>query len=185
MKKQILLVIILLGIFSIQSFTKDLDLSGKVFTIKKVILPTIKEGEPKKAADFIFEIEGKEYKFSEITKNKVVFLNFWGTWCPPCRNEIPDIIEIQKQLIDKNFIVIGIASERSDAEINKVISFAKVNGINYPNFMKTKELADYYGGIKYVPSTFLINKQGIVVDEKVGGNSKEVFMKWIEPVLNK
>jgi thiol-disulfide isomerase/thioredoxin len=162
---------------------KDLDLSGKVLTIKKLITTEVKPDSPKKAIDFTFDYDGKEYKFSDITKNKVVFLNFWGTWCGPCRNEIPSIIEIQKELGTKDFIVIGMACERSESEINKVVSFVSTNSINYVNFMRTKEIADYYGGIKFIPSTFLIDKNGIVVDEKVGGNSKEAFMTWIKTVL--
>lgn len=180
--KSIVITAIMLAM-TLSVSAKDLDLSGKVLTIKKLITTEVKPDSPKKAIDFTFDYEGKEYKFSEISKNKVVFLNFWGTWCGPCRNEIPDIIAIQNELGTKDFLVIGMACERSEQEINKVISFVKVNGLNYVNFMRTKEIADYYGGIKYIPSTYLIDKNGIVVDEKVGGNNKETFMKWIKTVL--
>jgi len=182
--KSIVITAIMLAM-TLSASAKDLDLSGKVLTIKKLTPTEVKPGSPKKAIDFTFEYEGREYKFSEIIKNKVVFLNFWGTWCGPCRNEIPSIIEIQNELRTKDFLVIGMACERSESEINKVVSYVSTNKINYVNFMRTKEIADYYGGIKYIPSTFLIDKNGNVVDEKVGGNSKEVFMEWIKTVYKK
>jgi thiol-disulfide isomerase/thioredoxin len=184
MKLKLAVIAALMIALTMSAIAKDLDLSGKVLTIKKLITTEVKtDTTNKKVIDFTFDYNGKECKFSDITKNKVVFLNFWGTWCGPCRNEIPSIIEIQKELGTKDFIVIGMACERSEQEINKVVSFVSAQGINYVNFMRTKEIADYYGGIKFIPTTFLINKNGTIIDQKVGGNSKETFMTWIKTVL--
>ena len=113
--------------------------------------------------DFVWEQNGKQIRFSDFIKNKYVLLNFWGTWCPPCRRELPDLVQIAKEMSDKNLIVIGVALERtstmSDA-IDGVSTFWNSNGLNYPIIIGTGELADAYGGIQAVPTTFLIDNHG-------------------------
>lgn len=140
------------------------------------------------AQDFTFELNGKTHSFLEYTKGKVVFLNFWGTWCPPCRKEIPDIIEIYKENKDKDFIVMGVALERPGGDpVAKVKSFATSQGINYINFVGNQQiisqLVNAYGGIQGVPTTFIIDKSGKIHRRIVGMRSKSAFMNEIKPVL--
>lgn len=116
-------------------------------------------------------------------KGKVVFINFWGTWCPPCRREIPDIIEINKELSGKDFIVVGIAMERASDPISQVQSFAEKNGINYINFINIPELSEAYGGIPAVPTTFIVDKNGNIAEKIVGMRDKAGFMQSINRVL--
>jgi thiol-disulfide isomerase/thioredoxin len=147
-----------------------------------------------KAVDFTFDMDGKKVKFSEFTKGKVVFLNFWGTWCPPCRKEIPDIIEIQKELKNKDFVVIGIASERAtvDQAIEKVKKYANKNNINYINLVmdaKKQLLKRAYekateNPLQYVPTTIIIDKKGDIHHVIVGGRDKAGFMNAINQVIN-
>ncbi|MCO5251763.1 MAG: TlpA family protein disulfide reductase [Candidatus Kapabacteria bacterium] len=150
-----------------------------VLTINSVI-PNNVAGTP---VNFKFTHNGKETTFSEFTKGKVVFLNFWGTWCPPCRKEIPDIIEIQKELGNKDFVVIGIAMERDRDPMTKVTSFSKAQGINYINFIGVKELFNAYGGISSVPTTYIIGADGKIEEVIVGMRAKAQFMKSINKVL--
>lgn len=135
------------------------------------------------AVDFTFTYNGKETSFSEFTKGKVVFLNFWGTWCPPCRKEIPDIISIQNDLKDKNFMVIGIAMERDRDPMSKVQSFSKTQGINYINFISTNDLINAYGGVSAVPTTMIIDKDGKIAEKIVGMRTKAQFMASVNKVL--
>jgi len=68
----------------------------------KMTVPTVTEvmaGKGKKAPDFMWKQDGKDMSFSEMTKGKVVFVNFWATWCPPCRKEIPDIIKLKEVML--------------------------------------------------------------------------------------
>ncbi|NTW89222.1 MAG: TlpA family protein disulfide reductase, partial [Desulfobulbaceae bacterium] len=82
-----------------------------------------------KAPDFKLQtIDGKPLRLSDY-KNKAVILNFWATWCPPCRAEIPDMIELQKKYSGKKFSFIGVVV--SD-DLDKVQRFVKDKGINYP-----------------------------------------------------
>lgn len=133
--------------------------------------------------DFSWKEGDKTVSLSTVGKGKVVFLNFWGTWCPPCRKEIPDIVEISNEM--KNVVVIGIALERGGTD--KLADFIDKNNIPYANIVTDDntvmgKLAEAYGGIQYVPTTFII-ANGKIVSKIVGGNSKESFMAEIKKAL--
>jgi thiol-disulfide isomerase/thioredoxin len=170
---------------SIPGASSDSKITAKVNSIESVSKP-----QSGKATDFTWTADGKKYSFSDFTKGKVVFLNFWGTWCPPCRREIPDIIEISNDLATKDFIVIGIAvGERGgDVASNLTIvkNFAEAKGISYQLFTTAsddKSLSDAYGGIPAVPTTFIIDKDGKINETLVGMRSKSEFMNSINRVL--
>lgn len=139
--------------------------------------------------DFTFKKDGKDVKFSEFVKNKPVFLNFWGTWCPPCRKEIPDIIEISAE--NKGLIVAGIALERSKDIAERQESVEKYgdeNKLNYVNFVINPEiegeLINAYKGITAVPTTFILKGTGEVSEKIVGMRSKEQFMEFVKVIIN-
>ncbi|MCK5665029.1 MAG: TlpA family protein disulfide reductase, partial [Thiotrichaceae bacterium] len=73
------------------------------------------------------DLKGQQQPFSQWN-DKVVLLNFWATWCPPCRREMPDFIEVYKQYKDKDFIVVGVGIDDND----KIAQFVKKLGVNYP-----------------------------------------------------
>lgn len=172
--------------FSINSYSQKFE--NGVYQFKNV-----EAAETGKAVDFTFEMNGKIVKFSEYTKGQVVFLNFWGTWCPPCRKEIPDIIEIAKELNNKDFIVIGVPSEKGNlaSSVEKVEKFVETNKLNYINIVmeqKTQALKQGYmkaanNPLQYVPTTIIIDKKGNIHKVIVGMQSKEGFMAAIKEVL--
>lgn len=187
-KKGFALPIVMIAVASIlvlsYTNTTQAEASSKagdpiVLNINSVV-PNTTAGNP---VDFKFTHNGKETTFSEFTKGKVVFLNFWGTWCPPCRKEIPDIIEIQKELGNKNFVVIGVALERDRDPMAKVTSYAKSQGINYINFIGNQQLNSAYGGISSVPTTYIIGADGKIAERIVGMRAKSQFMQSINKVL--
>src|SRR5215469_85239 len=96
---------------------------------------------------------------------KVVLLNFWASWCGPCRLEIPELIHLTEQYKDK-ILVIGISMD--DADPIEVHQFAKQIGINYPVIMASRELVRAYGGVPALPTTFVISPDGGVVQKHVG-----------------
>lgn len=98
-------------------------------------------------------------------QGKVVLLNFWATWCPPCREEIPILIELSKKYKD-DLLVIGISVD--DGSPDEVKEFAHNIGINYPIVMRSRELLVEYGGVPALPTTFLVNKEGRVVQKHEG-----------------
>lgn len=150
----------------------------EVYTISNVV-----NGAKNSIPNFDFTMNGKKNNFKDFAKGKVVFINFWGTWCPPCRKEIPDIIKISEELKGKKFMVVGMASERVADPVAKVVEYANSNGLNYPNFIVTKELVEAFGGIQAVPTTFIVDANGVIVEKIVGMRDKETFMASIKRVL--
>jgi thiol-disulfide isomerase/thioredoxin len=109
-------------------------------------------------------------------KGKVVILNFWATWCPPCREEIPELVQLQAKYKDK-LLIVG-ASEDEDGP-QRVQQFAQRYGMNYPIVMATRELIDNYGGVPALPTSFIIDPQGRVMMKHTGLYEYEVYEREI------
>ena len=103
------------------------------------------------------DLNGKTINSSDF-KGKMVILNFWATWCLPCRAEIPDFIEMAKQYQDKGLVIIGISLD--SVQPSEVAAFVKKAGINYPIVMGNQDVAAAYGGIEAIPTTFVIDAKG-------------------------
>ena len=98
-------------------------------------------------------------------RGKVVLLNFWATWCGPCRMEIPDLIKLQNTYRDK-LIVVGLSVD--EGPIAQVKAFAAAQKINYPVAVVDENVEKLFGGIKSVPSTFVVNPDGSLVQRHIG-----------------
>ena len=96
---------------------------------------------------------------------KVVLVNFWATWCPPCREEIPELIELSKRYKDK-LQIIGISMD--DAPASEVHQFARQIGITYPVVMGSGAIEAEYGGVPALPTSFVISPDGRVVQKHAG-----------------
>ncbi|HSY58616.1 MAG TPA: TlpA disulfide reductase family protein [Terriglobales bacterium] len=105
-------------------------------------------------------------------QGKVVILNFWATWCPPCRDEIPLLVELAKKYKD-GLQIVGVSLDDSSAD--DVRQFAKAFHVNYPIVMGSRELLSEYGGVPALPTTFLINKDSRVVLKHEGLYPPEVY----------
>lgn len=102
---------------------------------------------------------------SKDLAGKVTLFNFWATWCPPCRAEIPDLVKLQEQYKD-HLIIIGVASEDGPPEM--VARFAADYKINYPIVMETPELSDAFPGIFALPTTFVVGPELKMMQKHVG-----------------
>ncbi len=118
----------------------------------------------------------------ENYRGKVVLVNFWATWCVPCRKEIPYLIEINNELDDDVFTVIGISVDTA-SDINKVDMFIESEDINYTNVLDDGRLTRYFGNIRSIPTTLIIDKNGDVRETIVGIRTKEQFMQKIQQYL--
>jgi thiol-disulfide isomerase/thioredoxin len=134
------------------------------------------------APDFsLADANGGNIKLSDY-KGKIVIVDFWATWCPPCRKGIPDLISI-KQQYGESIVIIGISMD-TDSK-SEVVPFIQKMGINYPIAYATPEVAQAYGGIEAIPTSFVVDKSGKIVDMHVGLVPKEDFTSVIDKLLNK
>jgi thiol-disulfide isomerase/thioredoxin len=113
-------------------------------------------------------------------KGKVVIINFWATWCGPCREEIPELIALQSQFRD-TLQIIGVSEDEAPPE--QVAKFAQKAGINYPVVMANDALEKEYGGIPALPTSFLVNKDGRVVQKDVGVYPLDYYSLQIRSLL--
>lgn len=125
---------------------------------------------------------GGEEIAMEDYKGKVVFINFWATWCAPCRLEIPDFISLQEEYGDRGFQVLGVALDEDGLE--KVRSYAEEIGINYPIVFDDYTLANKLGGVFAMPSTYMIDANGIIRGRKIGYFPEEEMEEKLQTLLD-
>lgn len=113
-------------------------------------------------------------------KGKVVLLNFWATWCPPCREEIPELISLQAQYKDR-LQIIGVSEDDDPPE--KVEEFARKNGMNYPTVMATQAITDAYGGVPALPTNFVIDQQGRVMQRHTGIYPADTYINEVRALV--
>jgi cytochrome c biogenesis protein CcmG/thiol:disulfide interchange protein DsbE len=136
----------------------------------------------KPAPDFTLkDADGKVVKLSDY-KGKVVLLDFWATWCAPCKIEIPWFMDIQRKVKDRGFEVLGVAMDDEGWEVVK--PFAARMAINYRLVIGNDMTAQAYGGVDALPTTFLIDRNGKIAAVHVGLASKKEFEDGIEQLLN-
>ena len=131
-------------------------------------------------------IDGGTVKISSLLgNNKVVLVNFWATWCGPCRREIPELIALQKELKDKGFEVIGLTVEDPAADQEKVRMFMQQYSINYKIGFSPKEMFLIFNGADPrgpIPQTFIFDKNGKLVDSVKG--LRRDFKSWVLGAVN-
>lgn len=133
----------------------------------------------KKAIEFTLnDINGNRVNLADYS-GKVVILDFFADWCPPCRQEIPDFIALEKEYGDKGFSMIGVAL----VDKNAAQSFSDKMGINYPVLIDDGNVSTAYGPIRSIPTTFVIDKEGKVAKVYIGYRPKDVFEKDIKELL--
>jgi peroxiredoxin len=120
----------------------------------------------KAAPDFTLTgMNGVSVKLSDY-RGKVVLLNFWATWCGPCKAEIPWFVEFEKLYKDRGFVTLGVSMDEEGWQA--VQPFVKQRAINYPVMIGNDRVAQLYGGIDSLPSTFLIDRQGRIASMHLG-----------------
>ncbi len=143
MKKVIFVILI---IFSVSAFSNDMP----HFELK--------------------DLSGKIVKSSDY-KGKVILINFWATWCPPCKREIPDFIELYKKYQKEDFVILGIALD----DLKSVTDFKNSYKINYPVLIGDQDVVRKYGNIRGIPTSFLVGRDGKIKKRYDGFRTRDIF----------
>ena len=134
------------------------------------------------APDFSLNaLDGKTLKLSDY-RGKAVLLNFWATWCEPCKIEMPWFVDLQKKYGPQGLQVVGVAMD--DAPVKDISDFAQKMGVNYPILIGKEEVGTQYGGVQYLPSTFYISRDGKIVDRVFGLVSRSEIEANIQKALS-
>jgi thiol-disulfide isomerase/thioredoxin len=135
------------------------------------------------APDFALQsLEGKTVHLADF-RGKAVLLNFWATWCEPCKLEMPWFVELQKQYGPQGLEVVGVAMD--DSGKDAVAKFAKDMGVNYTVLLGKESVGDEYGGLEYLPTSFYIDRDGKVVARVFGLRSRSDIEDWIKEALSR
>jgi peroxiredoxin len=134
------------------------------------------------APDFTLQsLDGKTMRLSDF-RGKAVLLNFWATWCGPCKIEMPWFVELQNQYAAQGFQIVGVAMD--DASKEDISKFAKDMGVNYPILIGKESVGDEYGGVPALPESFLIGRDGKIVDKILGLRGKAEIEDAIKKALD-
>ena len=153
----------------------------KLMASAMFLLALTSGGWAQSAPDFALKdvIRGQEYTLSQF-KGKVVLLNFFTFLCKPCKEEMPFINQIDQEFKSRGFQTIGIGLASTPAELR---SLAQQLGLDYPVLAGTDEVSNAYGKVEFVPTTFIIDRQGRIVHKIFEARSKADLVKLIEPLL--
>ena len=138
--------------------------------------------ERHEAPDFALkDADGKTVHLSDY-RGKVVLLDFWATWCPPCKLEIPWLIDIERQNKDRGFEVLGVSMDDEGWEVVK--PFMKEVGMNYRVVIGNDSTAEMYGNVESLPETFLIDRDGKIAAIHIGLASRKDFEDEVAQLLD-
>ncbi|MFZ0639933.1 MAG: TlpA disulfide reductase family protein [Candidatus Acidiferrales bacterium] len=139
--------------------------------------PSYKEGQASPAGSvaksFSFQMDGKDVALSDL-RGKVVILNFWATWCPPCVDETQSLVALQRQIVPKGGTILGISV---DDDPQAYAQFVQSYGLDFPTYRDpSKKIAEQYGTYMY-PETYIIDRRGRIARKIVGGQD------WTSPQM--
>jgi peroxiredoxin len=127
----------------------------------------------------LLELTGKTLKLSDY-RGKVVLLDFWATWCEPCREEIPQFVELQNKLGDQGFQIIGVSMDDGPQPVR---DFYRKFRMNYPVVMGNAKIGELYGGVLGLPIAFVIGRDGRIYSKHIGATDVSLFDREIKAQL--
>jgi len=126
-------------------------------------------------ADFtLTDLNGKNWTLKDL-RGKVVLLNFWATWCPPCRKEMPDLEALYRRFEPEGFVILGI----SDEEAGKVKPFIEQQGITYPVLLDPGRKVNELFQIQGIPKTFVYDRDGKIVAQSIDMRTQKQFLEML------
>ena len=125
------------------------------------------------------DMNGADVRLSDF-KSKVLLINFWGTWCAPCRAEIPELIKIAAKYKDKGVVVLGLAQQDTPEDLR---AFAAEHKMNYPSLLSTEAVEEAFGPMWAVPMSFIIDRAGSICFKHIGPVTMPQVEKALQPLL--
>ena len=125
------------------------------------------------------DLMGKTLKLSDY-RGKVVLLDFWATWCEPCREEIPHFVELQDKLGDQGFQIIGVSMDDGPEPVR---DFSRQFKVNYPVVMGNAQIGELYGGVLGLPIAFVVGRDGRIYSKHIGATDILLFNREIKAML--
>jgi peroxiredoxin len=126
------------------------------------------------------DVNGTVVSFDQF-KGKVVVLDFWATWCAPCRSEMPGYVALQEKYAKAGLVMVGVSLDRAGPEVVK--KFITDQKINYQIVLGDEKIAEAFGGVEAIPTTFIIDRQGTIRYRKVGAMPAGEFEAVVTPFL--
>jgi peroxiredoxin len=134
------------------------------------------EDQARNSVNFtLTDLNGKSWTLKDL-KGKIVMLNFWATWCPPCRKEMPDLESLYKQFEPEGFIIFGV----SDDEPDKIREFVQKQGTTYPVLLDPGSKVNQLLHIEGIPKTFVYDREGKIVSESIDMRTKSQFLAMLQ-----
>jgi len=153
-----------------------------IFGVWLIALPITASGQANQAPAVVLkDLRGRSIRL-DAYKGKIVLLNFWATWCPPCRAEIPDLVKWQRQFRSKGLQVIGITYPPT--KLRHVRRFTHAVGVNYPILLGAKKTRALFDSSETMPLTIIIDRDGQVRDRIEGILLPEEFEQKVKPLLD-
>lgn len=144
---------------------------------------TVKPGEiGSQLPEFsVKDLQGREISSIDL-RGKVVLIDFWATWCPPCKKEMPGYQALLDKYGSRGFVVVGFKSDMM-ADTENPVSFAKRLGVHYPLAIASEDLQRKFGGIEGLPTTMLYGRQGVLRHKVIGFEYTDVIESEVKPLL--
>ncbi len=159
MKKISLIIVILIGIICTILLSGNKANTTTSVNVNKENVPDV----------IVKDLEGKDIALKTLVDGKLTILNFWATWCPPCRQELAEMEKYFPKYKDKGLSIIAFSV---DENVNDVIKFSKENNLTVKVLMSNDKLMSAYGGIKSIPVTFILDYEGQIKNKIIGFNPK-------------